>query len=298
VSVHRLPSASDIYYFTEVAETLNLSRAAEKLGVRQPTLSLAMRRLEDAVGVPLLVRTKVGVQLTHAGRRFLSQSRQLLEQWHEVRTSTQREESDVSGRYTIGVHPSVALTTLPQFLPRLLQTFSGVEVQLMHDSSREITELIINFETDFGLVVNPRRHPDLTIINLYADEFALWVARAPSVLQILGGDETVLICDPDLSQTQQLLRSLAKRKLAFRRTVRSNNLEVIASLTAAGAGIGVLPQRVAERNSDLKRLSQSLPTVQDQHCLVFRTDAQRSAASRSLVRSIRAQLATDKPRAR
>ena len=110
----KLPSAHDLHYFIEVAETENLSRAAEKLGVRQPTLSLAMRRLEDAAGVALLVRGKTGVQLTHAGRRFLSKSRLLLEQWNEVRTSAQREETEVSGRYSLGVHPSVALSTLPE----------------------------------------------------------------------------------------------------------------------------------------------------------------------------------------
>jgi DNA-binding transcriptional LysR family regulator len=292
-----LPSSHDIRYFIEVAEALNLSRAAEKLGVTQPTLSLAMRRVEDAVSAPLLVRSKSGVQLTHAGRRFLAKSRQLLEQWNDVRMVTLRGDAEISGRYALGVHPSVALTTLPLFLPRLLQTFSDLEVQLVHDSSREITELIINFHVDFGLVVNPRRHPELTILPLYNDEFALWVAGQPSSLQDLKGDQAVLICDPDLSQSQQVIKALAKRRIAFRRTVRSTNLELIASLTAAGAGIGLLPQRVAQRNGALKVLSKSLPTVADQHCLVFRTDAQRSAASRALVRWIRDELAPAKTKA-
>ncbi|HSI03546.1 MAG TPA: LysR family transcriptional regulator, partial [Myxococcota bacterium] len=162
-----LPAPHDIHYFIEVAETLNMSRAAEKLGVRQPTLSLAMKRLEDVVGVPLLVRGKTGVQLTHAGRRFLANSRQLLEQWNEVRTLAHREETELAGRYSLGVHPSVALGTLPLFLPRLLRTFHDLEVHLVHESSREVTELIINFQVDFGLVVNPRPHPDLTITPLY-----------------------------------------------------------------------------------------------------------------------------------
>ena len=289
-----LPSPHDIHYFIEVAETLNMSRAAEKLGVRQPTLSLAMKRLEEAVAVPLLVRSKTGVQLTHAGRRFLAKSRQLLEEWNEVRALAQREETELAGRYTLGVHPSVALSTLPLFLPRLLQTFHDLEMHLVHDSSREVTEMIINFQVDFGLVVNPRPHPDLTISHLYDDEFALWVARDPTSLQALDGEHPVLICDPDLSQSQQVMQALAKRKVSFRRTVRSTNLELIASLTAAGAGIGLLPQRVAQRVVGLKMLGGSLPTIRDRHCLVYRTDAQRSAASRALVKWIRAQLASSK----
>lgn len=289
-----LPSPHDIQYFIEVAETLNMSRAAEKLGVRQPTLSLAMKRLEDAVAVPLLVRSKTGVQLTHAGRRFLAKSRQLLEQWNEVRTLAQREETELAGRYSLGVHPSVALTALPLFLPRLLQTFRDLEMQLVHDSSREVTELVIGFQVDFGLVVNPRPHPDLTIMHLYDDEFALWMARDPSPLQDIEGGEAVLITDPDLWQSQHVLQALAKRKVSFRRTVRTSNLELVASLTTAGAGIGLLPRQIAQRSSGLAPLPGELPTVRDKHCLVFRTDAQRSAASRALVQWIRAQLAPKK----
>ncbi len=285
-----LPAPHDIRYFIEVAEALNLSRAADKLGVRQPTLSLAMKRLEDAVAVRLLVRSKTGVQLTRAGRRFLSRSRQLLDEWNELRALTQREETEVAGRYTLGLHPSVALGTLPLVMPRLLQTFQGLEVHLVHDSSREITELVINFQVDFGLVVNPRPHPDLTITHLYDDEFTLWGARVPSTLQNLDDERCVLICDPDLSQSQQVMRALAKRKVSFRRTVRSTNLEVIAQLTAAGTGVGLLPRRVAQRSGGLKMLSRGLPTVLDRHCLVYRTDAQRSAASRMLAKSIKAQL--------
>ena len=289
-----LPAPHDIHYFIEVAETLNLSRAAEKLGVRQPTLSLAMKRLEEAVAVPLLVRGKTGVQLTHAGRRFLAKSRRLLEEWNDVRNLAQREATELAGRYTLGVHPSVALSTLPLFLPRLLRTFHDLEMHLVHDSSRAVTELVINFQVDFGLVVNPRPHPDLTISHLYDDEFALWVARDVTPLQELEGEHAVLICDPELSQSQRVMQALAKRKVSFRRTVWSSNLELVAALTAAGSGIGLLPQRVAHRVPGLKVLGGSLPTIRDHHCLVYRTDAQRSAASRALVAWMRRELAPTK----
>ncbi len=128
-----LPAPHDIRYFVEIAETSNVSRAAEKLGVRQPTLSLAIKRLEAALEVELFVRSKQGVQLTHAGRRFLSESRRLLEQWNEIRQLTRREDVEITGRYSLGAHPSVALSALPQLLPRLLETFREVELQLVHD---------------------------------------------------------------------------------------------------------------------------------------------------------------------
>ena len=74
-----LPSPTEILYFNEIAKTSNLSRAAERLGVTQPTLSLALKRLEDTIGMPLMIRSKTGVQLTRAGQKLLTKSLTILE---------------------------------------------------------------------------------------------------------------------------------------------------------------------------------------------------------------------------
>lgn len=116
-----IPSPAELHYFVEVANTLNISRAAERLGISQPSLSLAVRRLEDALGVELLVRNKSGVNLTRAGQKFVLQARQLLHEWERLSSEAVRAESTLTGRYTIGCHSSVALYSLPGFLPKLMQ---------------------------------------------------------------------------------------------------------------------------------------------------------------------------------
>ncbi len=63
-----IPSPTDLKYFMEVAQTQNVSRAAERLGISQPSLSLAIRRMEQSVGAPLLIRSKRGVTMTQAGK--------------------------------------------------------------------------------------------------------------------------------------------------------------------------------------------------------------------------------------
>ncbi|MEM6730382.1 MAG: LysR family transcriptional regulator, partial [Myxococcota bacterium] len=103
------PSAHDLHYFLEVADTKNISRAAERLGLRQPTLSQALKRLEAHLGVPLFIRRKTGVELTHAGKRLVVEARGLLEHWQHVQAVAQREEVELSGRYSLGVHASVAM---------------------------------------------------------------------------------------------------------------------------------------------------------------------------------------------
>jgi DNA-binding transcriptional LysR family regulator len=78
-----------------------------------------------------------------------------------------------------------------------------------------------------------------------------------------------------------------KRGLKFERTVHSSNLEVIRTLVVSGAGVGILPERVANRLKDieLKPIADS-PKFVDKHCLVYRADVQKSQASRTISRSI------------
>lgn len=281
-----LPSPSELHYFIEVSQTLNVSRAAERLGVSQPTLSLAIRRLEHGVGAPLFIRSKSGVRLTRAGQRLAGQARFLVAEWERLQGDAVRGETELRGQYVVGCHPSVALNVGPELMPKLLAANPHLEIQLEHDLSRKITEDVISFKVDFGIVVNPSRHPDLVIQPIGKDVVTLWTTKKPSPLQDLDGSG-VLICDPDLSQSQTLLRQLTRRGLKFQRTVTSSNLEVICSLVAAKAGVGILPGRVASRTPGNKLVSlPKAPTFNDQHCLIYRADAQRSAAAKSLARSL------------
>ena len=99
-----LPSASELHYFLEVANTLNISRAAERLGVSQPTLSLAVQRLEANLGTAVLIRNKSGVKLTHVGQKFVSQARLLLLEWERIRAEASKGERGAGG------HPSKIAT--------------------------------------------------------------------------------------------------------------------------------------------------------------------------------------------
>ena len=283
-----LPSPTELHYFLEVSKTLNISRAAERLGVSQPTLTLAMKRLEESCGVALLIRSKSGVQLTQSGQKLATQTRELLRDWEKIRSDTARDEDEIRGHYTLGCHPSVAMYSLPSFFKELLTENSGLEFRLTHDLSRKITEDVISFKIDFGIVVNPWEHPDLVIRKLSTDQVTLWVSKKPNELQDPKSDNAVLICDPELVQTQSIVKQLAKKGLNFKRTITSTSLEVITTLVAAQGGVGVLPSRVALRIKEhgLKPLMKDGPKFEDTICLVYRADVQKSKASRKIAKRI------------
>lgn len=276
-----LPSASDLKYFIEVSSTGNLSRAAERLGISQPSLTLSIQRLEKEVGVDLLIRSKRGVALTPAGKRLLAQGRFLLQEWEKVREAATKSQSEVSGSYVLGCHPSVALYSLPHFMPELLEKFPDLEIKVSHDLSRKVTESVISMNLDLGIVVNPVQHPDLIIKKLCDDEVTFWTAPGSRSIQSPSSEAGVLICDPELLQTQDLIKKLggSKEGFSYRRTLFSSNLEVISNLVASGSGYGILPGRVAKRvrNPKLKKI-RGAPIFKDEICLVYRVENRKVRA--------------------
>lgn len=268
-------SHADLRYFAEVAQVGNISRAAERLGISQPSLSTAVQRLERRFDCDLLVRGKSGVQLTREGHLLASRAKALLHEWETLEAAVKKQAEEPAGTYRLGCHISIALNWLPTLVPALLERWPRLELELEHDLSRRITEQVVSHELDFGLVVNPVRHPDLVVKELAHDVFTLWGRSARLA-------ETVLY-DPELLQAQAVLRSLEQRGVRFRRKVCSSSLEVLAHLACEGAGTAILPTHLARRmRPRLRRPAGDMPEQRDTVCLVYRADVQRSAAARAL----------------
>ncbi len=274
-----ISKSQDILYFITVAETLNLSRAAEKIGVGQPTLSQAIKRLEESVGVPLLIRQRVGVQLTKSGQTFLERSKTLLADWAELAKVTNAAENSVEGTFTIGCHPAVAMYSFDKFLPPLLRQYAKLDFKITHGLSRVILEQVVSFKADFGLVINPVRHPDLVLIKLCEDKVGFWKSRHAL--------NSVLIFDPEIHQCQHLIKKLRKSKIQFERTINSNQMDLVALMASSGCGVAILPERVAQRYSNLEPAGAHYPHYLDELYLVYRADRQTNRAAKVIIAAIK-----------
>ncbi len=278
-----LPNFYDLKYFLEVAETLNISRASERLGVSQPSLSTAIKRLEEGLGVSLLVRSKTGVQLSAEGKAFRVHARELLKSWEDLRNSVLKSSETPRGRFVIGAHVSIALYSGPHFMPQLIEKYPALELSFVHNLSRKILEKIISFEIDLGLVINPIKHPDLVLTKLGDDEVSLWAAP-----KITKDKKSILFFDPELNQSQSVLRDAEKFGLSFSRYVESPSLEWIRACVSEGLGVGVLPGRVASLDPlrPLKKLSEKVPFYKDALYLAYRADHLKSPAAKLIVHEI------------
>jgi DNA-binding transcriptional LysR family regulator len=267
----------DIKYFVTVSETLNVTRAAEIVGISQPAFSYSIKRLEEKLGGELLIRLKNGVRLTKLGEEFRSRARRVLYEWEEAQNLANPETGLVQGSYTFAIHPSVALYTLEHFLNQIRTEFPALNYKFIHGLSREMTERVVSWEADFGIVVNPVKHPDLVIRRLCLDEMTIFHA---------SGAQKRLIFDESLAQTKHIMNRISKAA-HFSGTINTPNLEVAAKLASIGLGYGILPTRVARGYANLRKLD-GAPVFKDEICLVYRPEKQMNVVGRRIVEIIRA----------
>ncbi len=268
-----------ISYFLEVALAQNLSHAAVRLGVSQPSLTVAIRRLEQTLNAQLFIRSRRGVQLTPAGRHLAAHGRRFLEMWQDLKSQTGEAQNEVRGHFTIGCHPSVALYALPEVLAEAMQQYPDLHVELKHDLSRKILEAVANIRIDVGVVINPVRHPDLILKKLGEDQVTFW-----SKPGISSKNLQTLILDPDLIQSQDLLKQAKKKGFNFVRFIPTSSLELVTELTRSGAGVGIIPGKVASRfgAKNLMRLKNS-PVFTDEIFIAHRVENRQVKSIQKLV---------------
>lgn len=281
-----LPSPNDLYYFIEACKTLNLTRASERLGISQPSLSSAIKRLENSIGIPLFLRVKNGLKITKSGEQLYKHAKQLIHLWETAKAESLASAYEVQGQIVLGCHPSVGQYMLPPILSSILSTHAKINITLKHDLSRKILEGIINFVIDIGIIVNPVKHRDLVLKKLYDDEVSFWQPKGKNLIE--EQYPLTLIGDIDLLQTQKLIKDLETTGIREYRILPSSNLDVIASLTAAGCGIGILPFSVVRtHHKNLLSHVPNTPVFYDEIYLAYRHEQRHIKAIEVLIESIR-----------
>jgi DNA-binding transcriptional LysR family regulator len=272
-----IDNLTDLKYFLEVAKTGNITRASERLGVTQPSITLALKRLEEKTGIILLERSRKGTSLTRQGEGLFQIGERMLVEWERDTRMIAQGQKEPMGHYSLGVHTSVAQYTLGEFLPGLLEKFPELEFNLIHDLSRKITEQVISRSCDLGLVINPIPHPDLVIHKLLTDEVTLFKHPAYK--------GNVLILDPEIKQSQTLLKNMRKT-FDYKREIHSSSLEVIRHLCESKAGMAILPTRVAALSDKIKAVANA-PTFKDELALIYRVERRTEQSFKELVIAIR-----------
>lgn len=157
-------------YFLAVAEELHFTRAAEKLRVAQPGLSLQIKQLEDELGVPLFERLKHRVNLTPAGRVFAVRARAALEQTSKAAEEAALVGRGEAGRLCLGFVSSAVVSVLPEILRRYREAVPNVAVELLELDPAEQLDGLRNGKIDLGVMHAAVGTPELGAALLAREE--------------------------------------------------------------------------------------------------------------------------------
>ena len=291
---------TDLRYFQTVARCGNITGASRLLGVRQPSLSVAMQRLEAETGTTLLLRDRSGVTLTRTGQALLHMATDILSLLDVGMQRIQALESDDVGSFTLGF-PAVSSYFLAPFFTAFLQEAPRITLSLWTGGAQAVEQAVLAREVDFGIVVNPALHPELVLTPLFhdaCDVFALApspdtpgtdTAPAPraswgweTACSLLGRGPLVYVTS--MPQAQTLMDRLGASGLLPAQQLPCDDLELAKSLAVAGVGVTILPRRVAASDplGRLQRLHPALPWVPDVIYLAYRADGHRTRAAMRL----------------
>jgi len=142
-------------YFIMVAEELHFGRAAEKLHISQPPLSMQIRSLEEELGVTLLHRTQRHVSLTQAGHAFLQEARQILARLEQAVLMTRRAGRGEIGELAVGFISVADYNVLPVVLREFRQRFPLVNLTLRESTTDAQIRDLIGGRIDVGFVLPP-----------------------------------------------------------------------------------------------------------------------------------------------
>jgi LysR family cyn operon transcriptional activator len=163
-------------YFLAVAEAGSFSRAADRLGISQPSVSQQMRDLEAGLGVPLFQRRGKRILLTPRGLIFQEHARSILHQLENFLQELNSEPGELRGTLHLGVIPVLNVPLVPRLLGSFAADHPGISVTVEEISSTEIETALEEGRMDVGLGFLTRHSPNLRYERLCTDEFAFIVA--------------------------------------------------------------------------------------------------------------------------
>lgn len=235
-------------YFSALADTLNFHRAAERLHISQPPLSVAIRKLEDELGVALFEREPRGVRLTEAGQAALGPARDVVELVEQVRGAVREGAAGRRGRLTVGFIGSAIGQLLPKIISPFLRDFPEVELAFEELNSVQILRGIAARQVDIGLVRLPVM--DSSPVNIDVIERDVLVAALPSEdslsqcnvipLEALA-DRSFIIYSPASVLHATIRLACHNRDFTPRVVQEATQVQTILSLVEAGLGVALIP---------------------------------------------------------
>lgn len=237
-------------YFVAVSRERHFTRAAERCGVAQPTLSKGIRALENSLGTPLLVRNRGQVELTSAGEALLPQAERLLLDAEAAQRVVQEVTGLQRGRLRLGATPSLCYGLLPTGLAAFHLAHPGIEIEVHEAGSAFLTDDLEHGRLDVALLIVPHKGPlaNLESRPLLSERLVLASpAGSPfgDTMTVRDLQDVPLVMfreGYDLRETT--MRACADAGFTPTLAVEGGEMDAVLRFVEAGIGVAVVPEMV------------------------------------------------------
>ena len=230
-----------------VAEHEHVTRAAHALGLQQPTISRTLARVQDAVGVPLLVPDGRGVRLTAAGRALADVAARSLADLDRGIRAVRDDDSPTTGRIALGFLHTLGAAAVPALVRAFRQDHPGVRFQLHQGAAGAVLDQLTVGEVDLVLTSPVPRRPGLACAALVDQPLVLAVpgdhplgVPGPIALTAVADEEFVLF-EPGYGLRETVEAMFAQAGIVPRIAFEGQDAHTLRGLVAAGLGVAVVP---------------------------------------------------------
>jgi DNA-binding transcriptional LysR family regulator len=248
--------------FLAVLEHGGISRAAERLGVRQPTVSGLIRSLERDVGTDLFVRRPGPLRPTAAGTALATHAARLLKVVEEATEAVARADRDARRHLAIAAGEALATHVLPPAVARLRERLPGLTVEFVVGDEARVVEALRSGEVDAALLTDRTQARDLELHDY--ERSRLMLVAAPSH-RLVGrprvtwrdlASETLVVRDAGTINRREVEQMLTAAGVTPKSRLVASSLEAVKRCAEAGLGVTVVPEIAVERELAEGRLAE------------------------------------------
>ena len=275
-------------YFQMASRLKNITRAAERLRVSQPNITVAIKKLEAELGIQLFDRSQKQLSLTPEGAVFLNRIELALRNIQDAVLEVNDYKQLQKGTIKIGIPSMIGSYLFPKIFSSFQRKYSHLDVYLYEEGSMKIREQLERDELDFGIVIISDASPSLQLLPMSTNQIVACVPESHPLA------EKNSLCIQDMADTDLImlkegsfLRHLVLQKLKAASitpniVLESNQIETIKGLVSSGVGIAYLLDFIVEGTPGIKALPMSEPIFVDVG-LAWKKDRYISKAAQSFI---------------
>lgn len=289
---------TELKYIVAVARHRHFGHAAEACFVAQPTLSVAIKKLEDELGVILFERGGTEVSATPIGAQIVAQAEHVLEQTAAIKEIAKQNNDPLAGVFRLGVIYTIGPYLLPTLVKGMIAHAPKMPLVLQENFTTKLLELLRQGELDAAIVALPLPENGFMTLPVYEEPFVVavpsqhaWAHRANVAAAELKTETMLLLGSGHCFRDQVLevcpeMARFATSDDGISRSFEGSSLETIRHMVASGIGITVLPKASAPNRVSADGMLVHLPFIDPepkrQVALVWRKSFTRSAAITAL----------------